>query len=597
MDTAHARSSGTIDPITLAVVSGALETAQREMTRTMERTGRSSVLTVSRDFSNAIFNWTPEMIVQGQDLPIHLGSLILATRAVVEHFKGNIRPGDIIIHNDPTYDGSHLPDWCQYAPVFFEEDLVFWLVSKAHMADGGGPVPGSYNPEAKEIFAEGLRIPPIKIFQEGREQSDLLNLLLLNVRTRRNIAGDLRAQLAALRIGERSLQALLKKYGRHDVKRCVSALLDLSEAQMRQRIRELPDGIHEGGAFIEDIGHGLGDKEVRVEIQVQDDRMRIRLSAPPQLPYYTNSYRANATSAVYLGLVMFMQPEAPYNAGMYRPIEIDYGPRGTMVNAVEPAPHVASTTCPAETLTDAVRNVLNAAYPTRAAAGWGHCSCINVSGVDPRTASEYVHMMVSMLACGAGAVSGIDGWHCVGPQAGLGGATCGEQELLEYHYPLIVHSYSLRPDSGGAGTWRGGSGVICEIEPVGHTMTAVVWGEGRKYPASGARGATSPYVHAKVGRVELIGANGEIEHLPRNTVLQVSPGQRLRTYSAGGGGVGPSEERDPLAVRRDVVDGLVTVEAARTEYKVVIDGTTLDVDAAATDRLRGERLHAASSRN
>ena len=513
---------------------------------------------------------------------------MLATRAVVKHFAGNIRPGDIIIHNDPTYDGSHIPDWCQYAPVFFEDDLVFWLVSKAHMADGGGPVPGSYNPDAKEILAEGLRIPPIKIYQEGREQSDLLNLLLLNVRTRRNIAGDLRAQLAALRIGERNLQALLRKYGRAEVKQCVRALLDLSEMQMRQHIRELPDGVHEGGAFIEDIGHGLGDKEVRVQIAVRDDTMKICLSAPPQIPYYINSYRANATSAVYLGLLMFMRPEAPYNEGMYRPIEIDYGPPGTMVNATDPAPHVASTTCPAETITDAVRNVLNAAYPTHAAAGWGHCSCVNVSGIDPRTETEYVHMMVSMLACGAGAVGGVmDGWHCVGPQAGLGGATCGEQELLEHHYPLIVHNYSLRPDSGGAGTWRGGSGVICEIEPVGHTVTAVVWGEGRKYPASGARGASSANVRAKVGLVELIRANGEIEHLSRNTVLRVSPGERLRTYSAGGGGVGPSEERDPPAVQQDVVDGLVTIGAAADEYKVVIDPKTVTVDRAATERLRG----------
>ena len=167
-----------VDPITLAVVRGALETAQREMTLTMERTGRSSVLTVSRDFSNAIFNWTPEMIVQGQDLPIHLGSLILATKAVSSFFAGDIRPGDVMFHNDPTWDGSHIADWCMYKPVFVDDELLFWTVSKGHMADSGGPAPGSYNPEAREIFAEGLRIPPIKIYDEGRERSDILNLLL-----------------------------------------------------------------------------------------------------------------------------------------------------------------------------------------------------------------------------------------------------------------------------------------------------------------------------------------------------------------------------------------------------------------------------------
>ena len=199
-------------------------------------------------------------------------------------------------------------------------------------------------------------------------------------------------------------------------------------------------------------------------------------------------------------------------------------------------------------------------------------------------------MMVSMLACGAGAVGGVmDGWHCIGPQAGLGGATCGEQELLEYHYPLIVHRYSIRPDSGGAGRWRGGCGVICEVEPIGHTMTAVVWGEGRKFPAVGAVGAGSARTDRKVGRVELIRADGTIEHLSRNTVLQVGPGERLRTYSAGGGGVGPAVQRDPIAVQADVADGLVSIEAAADEYAVAIDPTTRQVDVGATSALRKDR--------
>lgn len=579
-----------VDPITLAVVRGALETTQRQMTLTMERTGRSSVLTVSRDFSNAIFNWTPEMIVQGQDLPIHLGSLILATRAVADYFKDDIHPGDVIIHNDPVYDGSHILDWCQYKPVFFEDEIVFWLVSKGHMADGGGPVPGSYNPEAEDIYAEGLRIPPVKIYEKGELRSDLFNLLVTNVRTRRNISGDLRAQLGALRVGERNLLGLLGKYGKKQVKECVSELLDLSEKHMRDLIKSLPDGVHEGRAFVEDIGHGLGDKEVRVRIEIKGGSLEIGLSAPPQIPFYTNSYRANTTSAVYLGLVMFMKPEPPYNEGLYRPVELDYGPLGTMVNAQEPAAHVASTTCPAETVTDAVRNTLNQAYPSRAAAGWGHCSCINVSGIDPRSREEYVHMLVSTLACGAGAVGDVmDGWHCIGPQAGLGGATCGEQELLEYHYPLIVHDYSITCDSGGAGAWRGGCGVTTEIEPIDHEMTVVVWGEGRKYPASGALGAESLWLDHKLGRVEVQRSDGEIEKITKNTLLKLRPGDRIRCLSAGGGGVGPPLERDPERVRQDVIDCKVSVEGAREEYGVVINPDTLLVDAESTNRLRSRK--------
>lgn len=580
--------SGGVDPITLAVVRGALETTQRQMTLTMERTGRSSVVAVSRDFSNAIFDWTPEMIVQGQDLPIHLGSLILATRTISDYFKEDIEPGDVIIHNDPVYDGSHTLDWCQYKPVFFENEIVFWLVSKGHMADGGGPVPGGYNPEATEIYAESLRIPPIKIIEAGKLKKDLFNLLVTNVRTRENISGDLRAQLGALRVGERNLLALLKKYGKEEVKACVSELLNLSERHMRELIQELPDGVHQGQAMIEDIGHGLGDKPVEVEVEVTGDRMKIRLEAPAQIPFYTNSYRANTTSAVYLGLVMFMKPEPPYNEGMYRPIELDYGPHGTMVNAKEPAPHVASTTCPAETVTDAVRNTLAAAYPGRASAGWGHCSCINVSGIDPRTQAEYVHMMVSTLSCGAGAVEGLDGWHGVGPQAGLGGATCGEQEQLEYGYPLIVHNYSITKDSGAAGKYRGGCGTTCEVEPVGHEMTVVVWGEGRKYPASNTEGAKSVWIDNKICQVELIKKDGTVETIRENKLLKIGPGERIRTTSAGGGAVGPPLERDPEAVADDVRNEKVSPEGARVEYGVVIDPKTLQVDEAETTKLRAE---------
>ena len=575
----------------MAVVRGALETAQREMTLTMERTGRSSVLTVSRDFSNAIFDRTPEMIVQGQDLPIHLGSLILATKAVSSHFAGDTRPGDVMFHNDPAWDGSHIADWCTYKPVFVDDELLFWTVSKGHMADSGGPAPGSYNPAAREIFAEGLRIPPIKIYDEGRERSDILNLLLTNTRTRRNQAGDLRAQLGAVEVGAAHLTSLVAKYGKGEIRSCVNGLLSLADQGMRRRLSELPDGTFTGARFVEDLGHGLGDLEIGVTATIQGDTMRVSLQAPKQIPFYTNSYRANTTSAVYLGLIMFLQPEPPFNEGMYRAVEIDYGEPGTIVNAVEPAPHVACTTCPAETITDAVRDTLSLAYPDRAVAGWGHCSAVNCAGWDPRSDKEYVHMMVSCLMCGAGAVGGVmDGWHGVGPQAGLGGGAAGDMELIEYQYPLLVHRYGFSTDSANPGEWRGGCGLVHEVEALDHQMTAVVWGEGRKYPASSVTGAGADTRHLpeKVGRVEIVRNDGTTEQVTRNCVLTLAPGERFITRSAGGGGVGDPLMRDPESVRDDVVQGFVSADAANEEYGVVLDDT-LAVDAEATTTLRAGR--------
>ena len=300
-----------VDPITLAVVRGALETAQREMTLTMERTGRSSVLTVSRDFSNAIFNWEPAMIVQGQDLPIHLGSLILATKAVAGYFADDVHPGDVMFHNDPTWDGSHIADWCMYKPVFVDDELLFWAVSKGHMADSGGPAPGSYNPEAREIYAEGLRIPPIKIYEAGRERRDVLNLSSRTRGRRRNQAGDLRAQLGAVNVGALHLQALVEKYGRDEISACIVQLLDLAEQQMRERIGELADGTFEAAGSSRTSATVSATRRSESKSRSAGDSHAVELDSPPQIPFYTNSYRANTTSAVYLGLVMFLQPEPP----------------------------------------------------------------------------------------------------------------------------------------------------------------------------------------------------------------------------------------------------------------------------------------------
>jgi N-methylhydantoinase B len=297
----------------------------------------------------------------------------------------------------------------------------------------------------------------------------------------------------------------------------------VAEQQMRRRIAALPDGSFSGSRLVEDLGHGLGDLEVGVTAAIAGDRLRVALSAPPQIPFYTNSYRANTTSAVYLGLIMFLQPEPPFNEGMYRPIEIDFGPPGSLVNAVEPAPHVACTTCPAETITDAVRDTLSLAYPDRAVAGWGHCSAVNCAGLDPRSGNEYVHMMVSCLMCGAGAVGGVmDGWHGVGPQAGLGGGAAGDMELIEYQYPLVVHRYGFATDSANPGEWRGGSGLVHEVEALDHRMTAVVWGEGRKFPASSVASGGSARPELKVGSVEIVRNDGAVERVTHNCVLTLS---------------------------------------------------------------------------
>lgn len=560
-----------IDPITLAVIQGVLESTQREMTLTIEKTSRSSVFNIARDYSNALFSGNGEMVLQGQDIPIHLGSLMPALRSVADYFADDIHPGDVFYHNDPAWSGSHIVDCCMYKPVFYRDELVFWTVSKGHVTDIGGPVPAGYNPDAKEIYAEGLRIPPLKIRDRGTERRDVVNFILTNVRSRRLQAGDMRAQLAAVTIGERNLIGLLDKYGRDTVMAGMAQLLDLAEAQMRAFIADIPDGRYRGSSVLEDAGHGCGDIEITADVTVEGDRMDVTLSSPPQIPYFINSYAANSLSGVYLGLMMFAQLPPPYNAGLYRPLSVDVGPPGTLTNAREPAPHCNCTTTPSESITDAVRMALEQALPERAVASWGHSNGLNIAGKDYRSGEEYVSMILATIISGGGASHKTDGWPAVGPQCCFGALTSGDVEILEYQYPIIIHRYGLMTDSGGAGKLRGGSGTHWEVEPLRDPMTVVMFGEGRRYPAQGALGAVSALQEPKVGRALHYKKDASVEEIKTNRIVEVEPGERFANQNPGGGGVGNPRDRDRDKVLEDVQNGFISVRAAWKEYGVRIE--------------------------
>ena len=582
-------SQRSIDPITLSVVRGALETAQREMTTTLEKTARSSVFNLAHDYSNALFDHMPEMILQGQDIPIHLGSLMPAMKAVAEYYGDDIHEGDVIYHNDPVFMGSHILDCCMYKPVFYEGELVFWTVCKGHVTDIGGPVPAGYNPDAKEIYAEGLRIPPIKIWEKGVKRTDVINLIHSNMRSRRNQEGDLNAQYGACSVGERNMIALLDKYGVETVRAAIEELKNMADNHMRTLISSIPDGQYHGEAVLEDSGHGLGDLTISADIEITDSNVHIKITSPPQVPYFINSYAGNSMSGVLLGLMMFAQVDPPYNEGLYRCVTVDLGEHGTLCNAKEPAPHVNCTTTPMETLTDAVRMAFEAAAPDRVIASWGHASGINISGIDPTTGEQYVTMILASIISGAGATQQMDGWHACGPLCCFGALSSGDIELLEYQYPILIHKYGLAEDSGGAGKHRGGCGTVWEVEPLGHDMTVVAFGEGREYPTMGAAGAEQISPELKLGRLEIVHEDGVTDLYKQNTVTQISPGERARNTNPGGGGYGNSFERDIAAVLKDVREQIISIEAAKLEYGVVVDPKTLQVDEKQTAALREQQ--------
>ena len=577
-----------IDPITLSVIRGILETTQREMTLSLEKTARSSVFNLAHDYSTALFNAVPEMILQGQDIPIHLGSLIPAMKAVAGYFGDDIHEGDLILHNDPVFGGSHAIDVCMYKPVFYEGKLCYWTVCKGHLTDIGGPVPAGYNPNATEIYGECLRIPPIKIWDRGKPRNDVLNLIFTNMRARRDQEGDFNALIGACQVGERRLLAMIAKYGVNEVEAAIGELLDLADRHMRSLIKTVPDGTYEGTAILEDAGHGFGDIPITATVTIKDDSCHIAIKSPPQVPYFINSYEGNSHSGVYLGLMMFAQLPPPYNEGLYRCVSIDFGPKGTLCNATEPAPHMNCTTTPMETLTDAVRLAFEKAMPSKVAASWGHSNGFNISGWDTRTNEAYVTMVLATIISGAGATPKQDGWHACGPECCFGALTSGDVELLEYSYPIIIHRYSLIEDSGGAGEFRGGSGTAWEVEPLDRDMTFITFGEGRRIPAMGAAGATSNMIDSKVGRIE-VRRGGQVETIRKNVIETVKPGQTVTNLNPGGGGYGNPYDRPVEKVLRDVENGLVSLAGAREDYGVVItDGPPRSVDMAATRKLRQE---------
>lgn len=575
-----------VDPVTLAVVSGALENSVREMTITMRRAAMSPVLAIGNDFSNAIFDGQARMVLQGQDQPVHLGAMIFACKEVARYFGSDLSAGDVIYHNDPRTGGSHLQDMTLYKPVFVDGQLAFWTVNRSHMDETGGPMAGGYNPTAEEIWAEGLRISPVKLYEAGQPRHDVIDLLSTNFRTRRQFRGDLGAQLAACSLGERRLVQLASRYGLDTVRQCLETLLNRAEALMRSEIVSMPDGSYEGRAVIEDDGHGSGELEITANLEIEGDLMQVNVSSPPQVHSYINSYAANSLGAVYLGVITYIDPNTPHNEGLYRPLAVDLGPTGTLINAREPAACSMSTSTPYGHVAQAVRTALSAALAERAGGGWAKICIDCFTGTDPRTEEPYAYLSHLTGWGGGGAFWGQDGEPVVGPIEVAGAAMTGDVELLEFMLPLHIHRYELRTDSSCPGQWRGGAGTVVELSPVDHVTTVSFLGDGMKYPPPGVRGAETLDNAGRVFRKWIVEPDGSAELVELHTVHQLRPQQLLREHTAGGGGAGDPFARQADLVYADWRDELVSPESCRREYGVAIDTMGGGVNAALTADLR-----------
>jgi N-methylhydantoinase B len=547
-----------VDPITQSVVQHRLSSIVAEMGEAMLRTSYSQILNSSRDFSLAICDVESRLIAQADHIPVHVGALPWATRAVEARFK-DVAPGDVILMNDPDHGGSHLPDLTAFVPVFDGRRRLFWSVVRAHQSDIGGATHGAYNPSATEIWQEGLRIPPIKLYEAGKLREDILDMLALNVRDPYDFRGDLAAMIGAAHMGERRMARLFAEFGAPVVEAAIESILDAAEQQTRAVVSAWKDGVFYGEAFLDDDGHGRNDIKIATKVTKRGSNIEVDLSASdPQTTSFVNSSRANMHAAVAMAFAYLIDADIPKNAGAFRPLTVK-AKQGTIVWADPGRPVTLCTSHPSNEIVEAVIKALSASCPDRVMGGWSRRFRIAVQGEDPRTGRTFIWHMFQARP-GGGASSGGDGWSSIGEWHTVGGLKFGSLEVAEARFPLLFRHHEFRADSGGDGQFRGGLGVsldlVFEIEKPALGNTA---GDGARHGSCGLLGGKDGKPH----HYRLLSAGRPPRVLRTKEVgIEIRPGDCLEVRSAGGGGWGPPEKRSPEARKRDLAQGLVTQEVS-----------------------------------
>jgi len=547
------------DRITVSVVQHRFVAIVAEMGEAMLRTAYSQILNSSRDFSTALCDGRGRLVAQAEHVPIHVGALPWAVRAVAEFFGDRIRPGDLYLLNDPYFGGNHLPDLTVLLPVFADGRLMFWSINRAHQSDIGGATHGAYNPGATEIWQEGLRIPPLKLHDAGAPRDDLMQMIAANVRHSRDFLGDLRASIGSARLGERRLLRLVDEYGADTIAAAVAEILDGTERQTRACIRTWRDGLYHGEAILDDDGHGATDIAIRATVRKFGDHLTVDLTkSDPQVTGFVNSSYPNTMSAVYMALAYLIDPEIPKNEGTFRPLTVRVR-QGTVVWPFPPAPVTLATNHCGQEIGEAVIKALAGACPERAMAGWSRRFRIAIRGQDPRTRRPFIWHMFHARGGGGASAAG-DGWPAAGEGQAAGGIKFGSVEVTEVRFPIFFQRHEFRPNSGGAGQFRGGAGSVMEMRmEIAEPARANTAGDGVRHAPYGLRGGGDGLTH----RYRLL-SRGRSRSLrtralrTKEVAIVVQPGDVFFVESAGGGGYGDPAERDPRARAADRANGFVS---------------------------------------
>jgi len=523
-----------IDPITLEVLRNQFESIAEEMGQTLIRGAYSPNIKERRDCSTALFDAEGRMIAQAEHIPVHLGAMPQSVDAVTAY---DPKPGDVFVLNDPFRGGTHLPDVTMVSPLAPDGEIVGYAVSRAHHADVGGMTPGSMPAGAREIYQEGLRIPPTRLVEGGEIREDVRSLVLANVRNPSERKADLRAQLAANDRAEARLASLFGEHGRETVLDGFDAVIDYSHERIVREIEALPDGVYEATDVLE--GDGLTDEDVEIAVTVTVDGDAIDVDfagTADQLKGNLNAPIAVATSAVYFVVRCVTDPEIPPNHGCYEPVTVE-APTGSLLNPDPPAAVVGGNVETSQRVTDVVFTALAGAAPDRVPAqSQGTMNNLTIGARD----GDFTYY--ETIGGGFGARAGRDGMD--GVQVGMTNTLNTPVESIETEYPLRVERYAFRPNSGGRGRFRGGLGLERTVT-VERDATVSLLTERRRHAPAGVAG----------GEDGTPGANLiDGEPVPAKTTVDVEAGTTVTVRTPGGGGHGDPRERDEAARAADRAD-------------------------------------------
>jgi len=582
----------TLDPVTFEVLKNAFVTVVDEMAEQILRTCHSFVI-YSRDFSCALCDANGDTVMQGsQDIAVHVGTLHLKAKAVLEDFGDDIHEGDVFAVNDPYRGGTHFPDVSLIRPVFADGEMIALAQANGHWADVGGSVPGSFDVAATDHFGEGLRIPPLRVVDRGVTRDDVIAMIASNSRSPGDITGDCHAQIEATRAPESELFRLIDKYGKDTVVAAFGEVQDYVERLSRARIAELPDGTWETVDHVDfDPGSEEGLVAIRLKLTIAGDEVRYDLSgSDPAIASFLNSGAGVAFSGAIASAKTFL-PEIPLNSGFYRAITVDVGPEGTVVNAGWPIAVTGSVSGAYEKIMNAGFELWSQIMPERAMACCFNLEYLLVGGRDARSDDRPFFMWYDWMAGGWGGRQGRDGQDCTSPVFGVGLAVQpleGQERLT----PVLTSHHEIIADSGGPGQHRGGVGVrkggtLTQVEAAVMSYCcdrarSVTWGIGGGLPSI----PHGVWLNRGTNRERFLGANF--------SGVPVAEGDFFERPSAGGGGLGDPLARDPQAVLEDVEDGYVTMRRAAIDYGVVVEEVERDlaeyrIDEQATDALRADQ--------